>query len=61
MHKKHYIEIAHGFKIARLPEDNNEQKAYNAAIRDLAHYQASIFAKDNPLFDRSKFLTACGV
>lgn len=48
MSRKHYVAIARAVDLA----DNKVDVAYNLA---------SIFANDNPRFDRARFLEACGV
>lgn len=53
MSKKDYIELANIMRgnMARDP----------GLVRDIAENIASVCAADNPLFDRARFLKACGV
>lgn len=61
--KQHYEIIAkilnNRYKIAWLDESYNT--GYKEAIEDTMFELADCFAIDNPLFDKSKFLIACGL
>lgn len=65
MAKKDYILIAAALKAARveLPEGKNRDPKliYNNGVDNAAHYVADALGTQNPLFDRARFLTACGV
>lgn len=57
MHRKQYQLIADVIarnEFSHLPSGNN-------AIVSLANSLADEFEKDNPRFDRARFLTACGL
>ncbi len=57
MTKKDYVLIAKVFKIT-----NSVEKSYGRwTIVDVAKNLATELEKENPLFNREKFLTACGV
>jgi hypothetical protein len=58
MTRKDYVRFAEMFKDMLADCESN---ASNAAIDETAKRSANIFAADNPNFDRSRFLTACGV
>lgn len=53
---KDYILIANAINDAMDWESVTRREA----IRDTARHIADALAKDNPLFDREKFLAACG-
>lgn len=55
MTKKHYIEIASILKSER--NFGEHQPTVDAIAKELA----SFLKRDNARFDKSKFLTACGV
>ena len=54
MTRKHYVAIA---EIIAL---HNEEHS-NEIITALAGHMANYFKRDNPKFDRERFLTACGI
>jgi hypothetical protein len=56
MSRKHYIQIAAMLK-ANKPSDTAALVTWNTIVRELAH----TLAADNSLFDRSRFLSACGM
>lgn len=62
--QRHYEAIANEIRIARIeatplsggtPEDNVEE-----GVAWVASRLSSLFASDNPKFDRIRFLEACG-
>lgn len=59
MSKKHYIAVA------AILASHSEIATYGAKFvhisATIAHELADYFAKDNPNFNRSRFLTACGI
>lgn len=57
MTRKDYIAIAAAIKASQMPATNETE----ASLRELAIRLCSIMANDNPRFDRTKFLDACGV
>ena len=57
MTKKHYTAIAAILKIARANSNPNQHMMVDVILIDITDY----FATDNPLFNRAKFLTACGI
>jgi len=63
MTRKDYVAIAEVFKEQTKwlqPEIiQNEQQSYNT-LRHLAKDLCDVFERDNPLFDRDRFLKACG-
>ena len=69
MTKKHYEAIALAIsvdaKLASKDLDANPQDTFAAgkmyALRSVAGQFAHIAARDNPRFDKSRFLRACGV
>lgn len=61
MTKKDYIIIAkviHEHYGNRL--DHYHDSANNVALGDLVNHFANAFQRDNPRFDKQKFLIACG-
>lgn len=63
MTKKHFKAIAEIIKQKRestLGESPYEQ-GIDHATYDFALSLSNYFVSDNPLFDRAKFLTACGI
>ena len=56
MSKKHFIAIAAALKAMRLGASPEEL----ATISSVAFALAFVFAGFNPLFDRQRFLDACG-
>ena len=62
MSKKDYIKLAATLKESKPVYDTDENtayallKAWNIACENFAF----MLAKDNPLFDRNRFLSACG-
>jgi hypothetical protein len=54
--RKHYIAVAR--EIAELLKDMEGSDAVIAAV---SLRLACIFEKDNPAFDRERFLRACGI
>ncbi len=66
MTKKHYIEIAAefnaGLEIARCNAgDKKECKAAENAVLRMIDGFCVIARRDNPNFDKTRFLKACGV
>ena len=61
MTKKHYEAIARilqGYKLAPMYEnDYSDYRTSDHIAEDLADY----FQTDNPKFDRTRFLQACGI
>lgn len=65
MIKKHFIAIAAGFKRQLLQatkeaETRPELLSSCLAIRNCAAMFADVAASENPRFDRTRFLSACG-
>lgn len=68
MSKKDYVMLA-GVVKARHDEIVNPVSIFDAAnltahldeLQKIAESMADIFSQDNPRFDRSRFLKACGV
>jgi hypothetical protein len=64
MTKKHYVAIAEIItdykksQVISLPENN---QPYITAASELSLRIADYFVKDNPNFDRNRFLKACGL
>jgi hypothetical protein len=67
--KKHYEQFAHRFQTAlnaNLVEHHEgsvneaEYKAVNSALLGLAQGMSLDFALDNPRFNRTRFIDACG-
>jgi hypothetical protein len=67
MTKKHYVKIAVVIKgqreqgPIRTKEDQACVDSVNAVLDIVSMQLAHQFADDNSLFDRARFLTACGV
>lgn len=59
MTKKHYEAIA--FTIDRAREKFRDDHDATRALDDLARSLAVYFKQDNPSFQRSRFLAACGI
>lgn len=63
MTRKHYVMIAQAFAdaglMAELQGDILETNARHEGIKQAAEYVASALSRDNPRFDRKRFLTAC--
>ena len=58
--EQHYIAIANIIKDLRQP--NPTQPGYTVVdTRSLTARLADLFKNDNPLFDRNKFIKACGI
>lgn len=57
--RRHYIETAKQFH-AILTDQITDMFARDATI-NLVHKMADTFAKDNPRFDRQRFMQACGL
>ena len=47
--------------IARTIKDNKNHKRVKNAVHNIALELANEFEKDNPRFDREKFIKACGL
>lgn len=62
MSRKHYQMIADGFKtqMDALPENVALRAAAQTALYAAADAIAYRLAQDNPRFDRSRFMRACG-
>lgn len=58
MTRKHYRAIA---EVIRQTADNSPTFMERARVREIAEGLASVLAADNPRFQRSRFLEACGV
>ena len=65
MTRKDYIAIARAINVSHIYlTDNRAQREIDAAnntAKLAALHIAEYFATDNPLFDRARFLAACGV
>lgn len=64
MTRKDYATIAACIKATMNDNDDTEDRVDNAVrqhVASLASALAREFAKDNPRFDRPRFLAACGV
>lgn len=65
MTKRHYIQIAQILKTERDVQavygDADIRHAAIAAVDDVSRQIADFCGRDNPRFDRARFLTACGV
>lgn len=63
MTRKDFVLIADTLKAAKplyIPEDREVMFAYSA-WENVAYGMATALARTNPAFDRTRFLTACGV
>ena len=64
MSRKHYIEIAADLKRRRDEEYDKfmrgSDEPTHLLVDRIAEDLAVIFKRDNPNFDRQRFLTACG-
>lgn len=56
--KKHYIESAKVLSDTLRPLGLDKSRQ---VVVELANRLASVYAKDNPRFNRRRFLTACGL
>lgn len=54
--KRHYETIAAEFKLGRTLAPLGEEDTHDALVRQFA----DMFARDNPRFDRGRFIQACG-
>ena len=66
MSKKHYVAIAaavaaNASRIGVRQPGHNIDAGYRQATEDLASALATIFASENPNFNRVRFLKACGL
>lgn len=63
MTKKDYIAIAHIIQDAKQDEHDSieEEQAAELTRTGIAHEMADLCARDNPRFDRDRFLKACEV
>jgi hypothetical protein len=60
--RRHYEVVADTIKrMDGLVPDRTEADALNVARATVADRFASMFATDNPRFDRARFLRACGM
>jgi len=61
--KRHYEVIAELINdtFADVEEATDGNKAALDALRELAQRMATVFANDNRMFDKHRFLRACGV
>ena len=57
MSRKHYREVA---EIIRVAVNHAETYDGTSTARMIADEMASMFKRDNGLFDRDRFMTACG-
>ena len=57
MTRKDYVRFAAMLRASTRPASNETVDS----IREIALRMCNIFEIDNPLFDRSRFLKACGV
>ena len=53
------MEGSHARRVYSCGDDH--AAIYQAGIKDSARLLCKVFAEDNPRFDESRFLTACGV
>lgn len=62
MTRKHYVAIASLFK-TKIDRYNSIRKGSDMAdaTAHLAYDMADYFEKENPSFNRGKFLSACGI
>lgn len=65
MTRKDYVAIAAAIKAARADIVSKEPEASRADMKDgaslAAEHIADVMKRDNPHFDRARFLAACGV
>lgn len=61
MTRKDYVLIAAALHQARARQFQADRAQGFEAIGHAADILADVLAKDNPRFDRSRFLAACGV
>jgi len=61
MSRKDYIELANVIAGCKLPGYGKAAEAANATRRTIARELASICKRDNPTFDRERFLDACNM
>lgn len=59
MSKKHYLKIAAIFK-AKLGDPYPQTELRTAILKDVATSLCEVLKDDNPNFDRTRFLEACG-
>jgi len=57
MSRKHYVAVAAMLRVHISVSGDQEA----AGMREVARSLATLFADDNPRFDRARFLAACGV
>lgn len=63
MTRKDYVLIAGALKSSHVSNtlNNGNRALYNNGIDNAASLIADALARDNPRFDRERFLKACGV
>ena len=65
MTRKDYILIAEALKAAMLPRlkhhTDDRSLVFNCGVESAAIRVCDTLARDNPRFDRERFLKACGV
>lgn len=66
MTRKNYIAVAAQFRtrldsFTRTKPRNEGESIRYVALCEMAEAMADVFAADNSRFDRSRFLTACGI
>ena len=59
MTKKHFIQLAAGFKAIK-PDFSTQSEAYGQWAKDVRLVN-NVCKAANPLFDEYRFLTACGM
>jgi len=59
MTRKDYVAIAAALKDARRPFDGDFGDGFAEGVDNAAVELAKVLAKDNPRFDRARFLNAC--
>lgn len=58
MTRKHFVQVAAEIKAAYQLSTNDDAKK---AVERIAHGMATVFKQLNSGFDKTRFLTACGV
>lgn len=61
MASKHYREAAAAVMAAHGDMDTLYENGRRSAAREIATELADMFERDNPAFDRQKFMEACGL
>lgn len=61
MTRKDYVAIAAALRQFYMDDERESIHTASGAVEYVAHNIANVMARDNPRFDRQRFLRACGI